>query len=416
MLIFGIALGIQAARKKVVVDTWPDGTAVSEWFHDLTPVDVASLGKQYRLTDYGIFADGTVHTQQIQTLIDKIAADGGGVLVVPPGVYQTGGLYFRQGTHLHLMEGAILQGSDYIGDYPMAKTRIEGETCTYFEALINAKDLDGFTITGHGTIDGNGLKFHHAFRLRRAWNPQCTNKDEQRPRLVYVSNCKNVRIEDVRLQNAAFWTTHIYNSQRVRIMNASMYSLASPDSHKGPSTDAIDLDVVEDVLVHGCYMEVNDDAVAMKGGKGPWADDPTKTEGNGANRNVIIEDCEYGFCHGCLTLGSESVLDHNIILRRIKVNKAARLLWLKMRPDTPQTYEYITVEDISGNVAHVLYVRPWTQFYDLKDRKDTPMSYSRHITLRRCTLECETYKDIELKPDQYELEDFRYEDMNISIK
>ena len=145
-------------KVKTQVDLWPDGTPVGEWFHDLSPVNVESLGKQYKLTDYGIFADGTVHTHQIQALIDKIAADGGGVLVVPAGTYITGGIYFKQGTHLHLLEGATLQGSDFIGDYQLAKTRMEGETCTYFEALINVKGLDGFTITGKGTIDGNGLK------------------------------------------------------------------------------------------------------------------------------------------------------------------------------------------------------------------------------------------------------------------
>lgn len=200
------------------------------------------------------------------------------------------------------------------------------------------------------------------------------------------------------------------------MLGVSIYSLAKPNGYKGPSTDAIDLDVVEDILVHGCYMEVNDDAVAMKGGKGPWADDPTKSEGNGANRNVIIEDCTYGFCHGCLTCGSESVFNHNLVLRRIQVNHATRLLWLKMRPDTPQRYEYITVENITGQVSRVLYVRPWTQFYDLKGRPDTPMSYSDHITMRNCTLDCDIYKEIELMPDQYELSNFVFENMNITEK
>lgn len=401
-------------KVKASVDLWPDGTQVDDWFHDYTPVDVASLGRQYLLTDYGIFADGTVHTRQIQDLIDRIAADGGGVLVIPSGIYLTGGLYFRQGTHLHLLEGATLLGSDFIGDYQLATTRIEGETCNYFEALINVKNLDGFTLTGRGTIDGNGLKYHRAFWLRRQWNPRCTNKDEQRPRLLYVADSKNVRIEGVRLQNSAFWTSHIYNSVRVRIMNVQFYSLATPNSHKGPSTDAIDLDVVQDVLVRGCYMEVNDDAVAMKGGKGPWADDPSRSEGNGANRNVIIEECNYGFCHGCLTLGSESVFDHNIILRRIRVDHAVRLLWLKMRPDTPQRYEFITVEDVTGEVSRVLYVRPWTQFYDLKDRPDIPMSYSDHITMRNCSLVCDIYKDVELKPDQYQLSNFVFDHMQVT--
>ena len=127
-------------------------------------------------------------------------------------------------------------------------------------------------------------------------------------------------------------------------------------------------------------MSVNDDAIAIKGGKGPYADDWRtpysnldihqfpEMVGDGGNENILIEDCEYGFCHGCLTLGSESVYDHNIILRRIKVDEANNLLWLKMRPDTPQQYEYVTVEDIEGNAKNFILVAPWTQFYDLKGR------------------------------------------------
>jgi hypothetical protein len=44
-----------------------------------------------------------------------------------------------------------------------------------------------------------------------------------------------------------------------------------------------------------------------------------------------------------------------------------------MRPDTPQQYEYILVEDITGDADHFLYIKPWTQFFDLKDRKDIPV-------------------------------------------
>ena len=408
------AVTAEAKKAKKSADLFPDGTEVPAWFHDATPVDVSTLGKQYVLTDYRIFADGTVHTGAIQQLIDKCAAEGGGVIVVPAGTYITGGLHFKQGTHLYLAEGATLLGSDFIGDYPLGKTRIEGETCTYFGALINADGLDGFTISGPGTIDGNGLKYHQSFWLRRKWNRQCTNKDEQRPRLVYISNCKNVTLSGTHLQNSAFWTTHIYNSENVKLLNLQIRSLAKPDDSKGPSTDAIDLDVVKNVLVKGCYMAVNDDAIAMKGGKGPWADDPARSEGNGGNENVIIEDCTYGFCHGCLTLGSESVFDHNIVLRRINIlSKANNLLWLKMRPDTPQRYEYITVEDITGPVKNFLLVKPWTQFYDLKDRKDVPMSYSDHITMRRCNVDADVFFNVEPREEQYHLSNFLFEDLTI---
>ena len=404
------------AKKKKDVDRFPDGTEIPEWFRQNEPVNVKNLGKKYVLTDYEIFADGRIHTEEIQALIDKAATEGGGVIVIPRGTFLTGGLHFKQNTHLYLEDGATLMGSDFIGDYPLGKTRIEGETCTYFGALINADGLDGFTISGKGTIDGNGLRYHKQFWLRRKWNPQCTNKDEQRPRLIYVSNCKNVQIEGVKLQNSAFWTTHIYNSENVKLLNLSIYSLGKPNHAKGPSTDAIDLDVVKNVLVKGCYMSVNDDAVAMKGGKGPWANDPTKVEGNGGNYNVIIEDCTYGFCHGCLTLGSESIYNHNIILRRIQVDKATRLLWLKMRPDTPQRYEYVTVEDITGNAGQFIYIQPWTQFFDLKDRKDPPMSYSDHITMRNCQMEVDHFFNVKSQDDQYKLTNFHFENLKIKVK
>ena len=408
-------MGFAAKKAKKNVDLFPDGTEIPEWFRQNNPVNIESLGKQYVLTDYEIFADGRLHTEEIQALIDKAAANGGGVIVIPRGTFMTGGLQFKQGTHLYLEDGATLMGSDFIGDYPLGKTRIEGETCTYFGALINADGLDGFTISGKGTIDGNGLRYHKQFWFRRKWNPKCTNKDEQRPRLVYVSNCKNVQIEGVKLQNSAFWTTHIYNSENVKLLNLSIYSLSTPNHAKGPSTDAIDLDVVKNVLVKGCYMSVNDDAIAMKGGKGPWADDPTKSEGNGGNENVIIEDCTYGFCHGCLTCGSESIYNHNIILRRIQVDEAARLLWLKMRPDTPQRYEYITVENITGSVGQFIYIQPWTQFYDLKDRKDPPMSYSDHITMRNCQMEVGTFFNVKSQDDQYKLTNFHFENLDITV-
>ena len=420
------ALMCMPSFAKKTADLWPDGTEIGEWFKKTDNVDVASLGKQYRITDYGAVNDGKLHTQELQALIDKIAAEGGGVMVVPEGTYMTGALFFKQGVHLHIYDGGTLMGSNDPSDYPLVKTRMEGETCLYYSALINADGLDGFTISGKGTIDGNGFTFWKHFWERRTWNPKCTNKDEQRPRLVYVSNCKNVQIDGVKLQNSAFWTTHIYNSENVKLLRLHIYSPAKPV--KAPSTDAIDLDVVKNVLVKDCYMSVNDDAVAIKGGKGPYADywrttydgiDINKFPeviGDGGNSNIIIEDCEYGFCHGCLTMGSESVYDHNIILRRIKVSEANNLLWLKMRPDTPQLYEYITVEDIEGNGKNFILVAPWTQFYDLKGRESVPMSYSDHITMRNITFDCNVFFNVKQQEDQYHLSNFTFQNLKITAK
>jgi hypothetical protein len=97
------------------------------------------------------------------------------------------------------------------------------------------------------------------------------------------------------------------------------------------------------------------------------------------------------------------------------VDKATRLLWLKMRPDTPQRYEYITVENITGNVGQFIYIQPWTQFYDLKDRKDPPMSYSDHITMRNCQMEVGTFFNVKSQDDQYKLSNFHFENLDIKV-
>ncbi|MCQ2257413.1 MAG: glycosyl hydrolase family 28 protein [Bacteroidaceae bacterium] len=407
-------------------DLWPDGKEIGEWFRQIDEVNINNLGRQYKITDYGVVNDGRIHTAEFQALIDKVAADGGGVIVVPEGTFMSGALFFKQGVHLHIVSGGTLMGSNDPSDYPLVNTRMEGESCKYYSALINADGVDGFTISGKGTIDGNGFTFWKHFWERRSWNPKCTNKDEQRPRLVYVSNSKNVQIDGVNLQNSAFWTTHIYNSENVKLLRLKITSPEKPV--KAPSTDAIDLDVVKNVLVKNCYMSVNDDAVAIKGGKGPYADywktnydgiDISKYPemvGDGGNENIIIEDCEYGFCHGCLTLGSESVYDHNIILRRIKVSEASNLLWLKMRPDTPQLYEYVTVEDIEGDGKNFILVAPWTQFYDLKGRETVPMSYSDHITMRNIKFDCNVFFNVKKQDDQYRLSNFTFQNLSVTAK
>ena len=392
-------------------ERFPDGTPIDDWFYETRVPQLDELGKQYVLTDYNILDDGKVHTAEIQQLIDKAASEGGGVIVVPAGTYLTGALFFKQGVNLYVAEGGTLKGSEDISDYPVCDTRIEGESCKYFAALINVDGVDGFTMCGPGTIDGNGLRSWKAFWLRRQWNPKCTNKDEQRPRLVFISNSRNVLIANLRLQNSHFWTTHIYKCNHVKYLGCRIFSPAFPV--KAPSTDAIDIDVCTDVLVKNCYLEVNDDSVVLKGGKGPWAD--TAPE-NGSNERIIVEDCVYGFCHGCLTCGSESVHNRNIIVRRIKVLKGSNLLWLKMRPDTPQHYEYITMEDIEGQMKNFININPWRQFFDLKGRTDIPLSYADHIVMRNCNCKCETFFHVTPNEEQYRLSDFTFENLNIKAK
>lgn len=396
------------AKKKVKVQLFPDGTPIPEWFFNVAKVDVETLGKKYVITDYGVSMDSTVvQTEAIQAVIDRAAREGGGVVVIPKGTFLSGSLFFKQGTHLHVAEGGRLKGSDRIRNFKVLDTRMEGQSIKYFAALVNADGIDGFTITGNGTIDGNGYNYWEEFWIRREYNRQCTNLEALRPRLTYVSNCKNVTIQDVKLINSPFWTNHVYKSDHVRFLDCYIYSPTS--GVKAPSSDAIDLDVCHDVLVKGCYMSVNDDAVVLKGGKGTWAD---KDPNNGPNSNIIIEDCTYGKVHGCLTLGSESLHDRNVILRRCSVTDASRVLWLKMRPDTPQHYEYVTVEDIVGNCSSFLVVRPWTQFFKPEDREGMPLSTCNNIVMRNINMDCKNFFDVG-PSDKYRLTDFTFDNVMV---
>ena len=403
-LLFVSIISLQASAK----DLFPDGTPIPDWFRQNTPTNIKNLGKSFKITDYGVVNDSTViQTEKIQAVIDKAHQEGGGVVIIPQGTFLSGSIFFKPKTHLYLEKGGVLKGSDDISNFPIVKTRIEGQTLNYFAALVNADNVDGFTISGEGTINGNGERYWRSFWLRRQVIPKCTNMDELRPRLVYISNSKDVQLSGVSLINSPFWTTHIYKCENVKLLNLHIFAPSAPV--KAPSSDAIDIDVCTNVLVKGCYLSVNDDGIALKGGKGPTAD---KDENNGSNRNIIIEDCVYGFCHSALTCGSESIHNNNIILRRCKVENAKRLLWLKMRPDTPQNYENILVEDITGDAGSLLYIRPWTQFFDMKGETKMPLSYGNNVTMRNINFECEILFDVR-NSDQYVLSNFTFENMNI---
>ena len=180
-----------------------------------------------------------------------------------------------------------------------------------------------------------------------------------------------------------------------------------------PSTDAIDIDACTDMLIHGCYFHVNDDAIALKGGKGPDAD---KMPDNGANERIVIRNCEFGFCHSCLTCGSESIHNRNICLENITIGGAHRLLWLKMRPDTPQHYEYITVSGAKGRVNEFINANPWTQFFDMKGAAGVPLSHADNVTVRDSELYCDKYLNVSKEDSQYILSDFTFENLIVRTR
>lgn len=403
-----IILGLAALTSNAEFKTFPDGSPVNKWFNDKTVPKTEELGERYVITDYGVVNDSTViQTEKLQKVIDLAASGGGGVIVIPRGTFLSGSLFFKPGTHLHLEKGARLKGSDAITNYQIIKTRLEGQTLNYFAALVNADHCDGFTISGEGTIDGNGHRFYDEFWIRRKINPKCTNLEAMRPRMANISNSKDVTVSGVHMVNSGFWTNHLYNCERIKYIGVTI--LAPTEGYpKGPSTDAIDLDACNDVLISGCYMNVNDDAVCLKGGKGTYVD---TISGNGPVKRVIIENCSFGKTNAGVTFGSEAWDCANVIMKDCKFDGTYHVLLFKMRPDTPQTYTDVLVDGATGKVRNAVEVQTWTQFYNKVERDPMPVSMVENVTFRNAHLECtkDFYKD--KKTEDYILRDFTFKDI-----
>ena len=364
----------------------------------LVAIVFAARSADYIITDYGVKADSiSLNTAKIQSVIDLASTQGGGTVVIPKGIFLSGALFFKPNTKLRLEEGAVLKGSDQIVDYPLIPSRMEGKSIYYYAALVNAYHVDNFGISGPGTINGNGLKYWKYFwtyrdSLRRI-NREATNLEVHRPRMLFIWGCNNVQITNVKLCNSGFWTTHLYECNDVLVENCDIRSPFKPV--KAPSTDGIDIDVCKRVTVRNCFISVNDDAVCIKGGKGP---DAHLRPENGVVEDILVENCSFGDSHGMLTLGSECIHARNITLRNCKTESNCPILRLKMRPDTYQVYENITIDHVTGKCGTVIEMKPWTQFFTMEGSTEKPYGIVRNISISNVKVECRVFGEMQGNP------------------
>jgi len=395
--------------------------------------------KRFVISEFGAVADArTLNTAAIQKAIDAAAVDGGTV-EIPAGTWLSGSIFLKKGVDLHLAENAVLLGSTRIEDYPKLETRIEGRVQPWRMALVNAQEMDSVRIGGQGVLDGNGITYWAQFWQRRRENPQCTNLEVERPRLMFIDRCTDVRIEGISLRYSGFWNLHLYRCSDVLIegltitaptrhtkhrnymtgailkgmqKDAGTRNLPVSDNILGPSTDGIDIDSSQRVTIRKCYISVNDDNIALKGSKGPLAD---QDKDSPPVEDILIEDCEFGDGNGMITCGSEATVIRNITVRNCRITGDATLLTLKLRPDTPQHYENILIENITleGGMGRVLNIAPWTQFFDLKGHTP-PTRKVNNITLRKIRGEFHTLGTLRGNPGDT-LSDITLEDVDLKL-
>ena len=400
-----IAVDSAHAKEQLVADAY---VVEDRFTSDHAPIMVAVVRDAERrdVTDFGAKGDGeTVNTVAIQRAIDAAASTGGGMVWIPRGTFVSGALFFKPGTGLGLAEGAVLKGSENIADYPERMTRIEGETCRYVPALVNAERSDGFSVCGRGTIDGNGGIFWKRLVERQKRVPGTDNKDEPRPRLLYVANSRDITVEGVTLKNAAFWTTHFYKCENVTLSGLKVFTEVI-DGIAGKNPDAVDLDGARNVTIRDTYMDVPNDAITLKGGKGPLAHDPVRSPESGAVSDVTVEGCSFGSqCTACLTFGSECFAASNVVLRNCRTSGAVTVLRLKMRPDTRQDYAHVRVEGVTGVADHALIVAPYTRHTRTEWRDEKLESVGRDVRVKVGDLICRKGMSKIVPSEDYRLED-----------
>lgn len=348
-------------------------------FATLSLSTLLATAAEFPITDHGA-KPGELCTAGIQAAIDACHEAGGGTVVVPKGTFLTGSIFLKQGVDLRLDKGSVLKGSNNIEDYPKRPTRIEGHTEPWRMALLNAAHMTDLHIHGEGTLDGDGEVFWKAFWQRRKENPKCTNLEVERPRLMFIDSCKGVKIEGIHLRNSGFWNLHLYFCQQVVIDGLDIYAPGKGSPVRAPSSDGIDIDSCQHVVVRNTRIAVDDDCIALKGSKGPLAD---QDKNSPPVEDILVEDCEMVRGHGVVTLGSEATLVKYVHVRRCKVGPGNNLVRLKLRPDTPQRYENLIYEDIelTGDSGNIFAVLPWKQFFDLQGHKP-PASVVSGVTLR----------------------------------
>jgi polygalacturonase len=380
----------------------PGPTATGETPH--SPGDAS-------IVDFGAVGDGqTLNTKAIQSAIDQLAAKGGGTVVVPPGTFLSGAIFLKPGVNLRLDSGAVLLGSTNKADYPKAMTRIEGHFEEWLPALVNASGTDHLRISGAGTIDGNGDTFWKEFWARRSDNPKVTNLEVERPRLMLIEDSKDVQISGITFKNSGFWNLHLYRCQDV-VVQQDRFEV--PSGVKCPSTDGTDIDSCQRVTIRGCVYRVDDDCIALKGSKGPFALNDSNSP---PVEDIHVSDCTFERGGGVVTLGSEATIVRNVLVEKCRVSGAVNLAVLKLRPDTPQQYEDICYRDIDlDGSAAILYVRPWKQFFDLNGQPP-PNSVVRNLTLSHIKGRFGSFGALQGNPGQTEIDGVTLDNMDVQLR
>lgn len=298
-----------------------------------------------------------VQTRALQAAIDAAAAGGGGTVRVPAGLYRTGTLVLRSHVNLHLEGGAVLKGSEDIGDYPEVVggfTDAVGQSRN--RCLIYAQGTTGTAISGWGAIDGSGGAFGF--------------EQDGRPFMIRFIDCRDIQVSGVTLKDSPGWVSHYLGCENLRIHGLSI------SSRTNGNNDGIDVDSCRRVRISDCDIDTGDDAICIKSTRATPSED------------IVVTACRISSTWGALKLGTESAGDfRNILFSNIVIRDTEgggiKLISMDGSRMENVVAENIIMDNVSGPIFLRLGARLRRYFPDQPVR---PVGSIRGISIRNVTI------------------------------
>jgi polygalacturonase len=292
------------------------------------------------IVKFGAVGDGiTLNTKSINDAIDACSKKGGGVVLVPKGMWLTGPIVLKSNVNLHLAKNALLQFTGDFNQYPLVAGNWEGLPQMRNQSPLSATDATNIAITGWGIVDGNG----DAWRMvkkdklnetqwkklvasggvlsedKKTWYPSEKSwkgsklknpgeitpdktpvfydsvKDFLRPNLLVFTNCKRVLLEGVTFQNSPAWCLHPLMCEDVTVRN-----IYAKNPWYAQNGDGIDVESCKNVLIENSTFDVGDDGICIKSGR-----DEAGRKRAMPTENMIVRNNIVYHAHGGFVIGSE---------------------------------------------------------------------------------------------------------------
>lgn len=237
--------------------------------------------REFAIGDYGARADDSVlNTTAIQSAIDACSQSGGGTVVIPAGRFVIGTIRMKDNVTLHFGKGAVLLGSTNLADYA---TDVVGavEAPAFNRCLIYAQQATNIGFTGNGLVDARGCP--------KAFPHKVGKELGERPMLMRLVECGNVRFKDLSFKDSASWGLHMLTCR-----NLVFDGIRIDSRQNNVNNDGIDFDGCVNVLIENCMINSGDDAICGKS--------TTKQ----VSSNIVVRGCTLSSHTACFKLGTSS--------------------------------------------------------------------------------------------------------------